>query len=144
MPFKWMKNITCARHMTFKAKNPKIPFSYRMKGVPSASLMLEILGGGRWLATIGQLVCGGFRFLVAVSKFCADFWSASVALWWRPEVSFPVNPCFFFYYFFFFSNLSGSSFGSYYPKWHNVRSWTNNHSRGRHQDHHMLLRMLHT
>jgi hypothetical protein len=44
---------------------------------------LEILGGGHWLVTISQLVCGGFSFLVAVGRFCANFWSAFGDLWWR-------------------------------------------------------------
>jgi polyphenol oxidase len=36
----------------------------------SISSILEILGGSRWEVTIGQLVCGGFSFLVAVGRFC--------------------------------------------------------------------------
>lgn len=45
--------------------------------------------------TIGQLVCGGFSFLVAVGRFCAEFWSASNDMWWRREISFSVNHFFF-------------------------------------------------
>jgi hypothetical protein len=103
-----MENTTCLRHVTFKAKKPKNVILISCEGRPaqrtcsasSTSSILEILGGGRWLVTIGQLVCGGFSFLVVVGRFFPTF-GVPPAIYGGDlrYISFPVNQVFLFFFF---------------------------------------------